>query len=63
MSKIDAIIDNNEDWHIAAFKTIANDMHLVANGMINVDLRFSSDMPHLIEQFIERLNRLKGQIT
>lgn len=63
MGKLDSIIEAGEDWHIERLVGIADDMRVIAHDYANMGPDYTSDMPKIVDTFIERLTRLKGQIS
>lgn len=62
MSKLTSIIDAKEDWHIERLIGISDDLKIAAYAYQQMGPEYTIDMPDVIEQTIERLLRLKGQI-
>lgn len=63
MTKLDRIIEAGEDWHINRLSDIADDLLDCASVYEQMGLKVTKDMPEQISMFIERLSRLKEQIS
>lgn len=63
MNKLHKIIEAEEDWHIKRLSGISDDLTATAAIYEEMGPAYTSDMPVQINSIIERLSRLKEQIT
>ena len=63
MTKLDRIVEAGEDWHIERLLNIADDLRVMATAYQQMGPQYSLDMPQVIDTTLERLTRLKGQIS